>query len=230
MIRSQIQSRTFVTSTRTLSWFGDLFGRKKAKLESQKKREEIIEKQDEFTADGPVKVTHLTFKNSDKNVKFDREKEMPGFVLKNWKTRALRPQDLEAYFANKKKLQNRINGTLALVLGKRVTRKQYKEVSLSDLELRFKVVKALQSSLGVDLNDYTITKCHDLDSLYNEIENVVSVRWKNEKHPDAIVLRPGDFTAANVYLNEERSDYEKQKEYSRLLQKMKHAQKKEQSV
>ncbi|KAK6874732.1 hypothetical protein K6H11_001377 [Candida tropicalis] len=231
MIRVPVQSRSFATSTRTLSWFGDLFGKNKTSIESQQKRKEIIEKQDELTGQESIKVTHLTYKNSDKYVKFDRKKEMPGYNIRNWKSvRGLHPKDLETHYSNKELLQNKINESLQNVLGKEITREQYKDISLTDLEFRFNVVKALQSSLGIDFNDYTVSKSHDLETLYDAIENVVSTRWKNEKHPDAIVLRPEDFTAGNVYLNEERSTWEKQKEFNKLVQQMKNAEKKQQSV
>lgn len=231
MIRSQIQSRSFATTTRSLSWFGDLFGKNKTSIESKQKRQEIVEQQDELNKEESIKVTHLTFKNSDKYVKFDRNKEMPGYSFRNWKTlRGLHPENFESYYSNKEFLQRRINQGLQQVLGKSITREQYKDISLNDLELRFKVVKALQSKLGIEINDYTISKSHDLETLYDQIENVVNSRWKNEKHPDAIVLRPEDFTAENVYLNEERSTLEKQKEFNRLVQQMKIAEKKQQSV
>ena len=156
MIRVPVQSRSFATSTRTLSWFGDLFGKNKTSIESQQKRKEIIEKQDELTGQESIKVTHLTYKNSDKYVKFDRKKEMPGYNIRNWKSvRGLHPKDLETHYSNKELLQNKINESLQNVLGKEITREQYKDISLTDLEFRFNVVKALQSSLGIDFNYYT---------------------------------------------------------------------------
>lgn len=106
---------------------------------------------------------------------------MPGYNIRNWKSvRGLHPKDLETHYSNKELLQNKINESLQNVLGKEITREQYKDISLTDLEFRFNVVKALQSSLGIDFNDYTVSKSHDLETLYDAIENVVSTRWKNE--------------------------------------------------
>ena len=90
-----------------------------------------------------------------------------------------------------------------------VSRDNYKDIKLDDLSFRFQIVKSLQSKLGIDINDYIISKSHDLETLYEEIENLVNKRWKFERNPNAIVLRSEDFDAENIYLNQERNDFEK---------------------
>ena len=66
MLRSQIiQTRSFTSLTRNLSWFGDIFGKNKTSIESKQKRQDIITKQDELTESDSIKIHHLTFKNSD---------------------------------------------------------------------------------------------------------------------------------------------------------------------
>ena len=102
-----------------------------------------------------------------------------------------------------------------------INRDNYKDIKLDDLQFRFEIVKSLQSKLGIDINDYIISKSHDLQSLYEEIEKIVNKRWKNERNPNAIVLRPEDFDADNIYLNQERTDYEKNLQLQKLVQKVK---------
>lgn len=92
---------------------------------------------------------------------------------------------------------------------------------MDDLSFRFQIVKSLQSKLGIDINDYIISKSHDLETLYEEIENLVNKRWKFERNPNAIVLRSEDFDAENIYLNQERNDFEKNLELQKLTQKLK---------
>ena len=101
MLRSQIiQTRSFTSITRNLSWFGDIFGKNKSSIESKQKRQDIITKQDELIESNSIKIHHLTFKNSDKYQSFNIESDMPNFhKLKNWKFQnaiVLRPEDFDA--------------------------------------------------------------------------------------------------------------------------------------
>lgn len=50
---------------------------------------------------------------------------------------------------------------------------------------------------------------------------MVNKRWKFERNPNAIVLRSEDFDAENIYLNQERNDFEKNLELQKLTQKLK---------
>jgi len=119
-------------------------------------------------------------------------------------------------------LQNVINKTYQEVNGIELN-SGYSSISLNDLEFRFKFSKLLQQNLGFDINDYVLTKSHTLDALYNELCDVISTRWTNERNPNAIVLRREDFTAPNVYLNEELSKEEQEAVYNELLEKAKEA-------
>lgn len=226
MLRSQIiQTRPFTSLTRNLSWFGDIFGRNKTSIESKQKRQDIITKQDELTESDSIKIHHLTFKNSDKYQSFTIEQNMPNFhKLKNWKfQKSLTPNDYESFYSDKSILQNIINQELKNLIQKDiiVSRDNYKDIKLDDLSFRFQIVKSLQSKLGIDINDYIISKSHDLETLYEEIENLVNKRWKFERNPNAIVLRSEDFDAENIYLNQERNDFEKNLELQKLTQKLK---------
>ncbi|CAX45506.1 conserved hypothetical protein [Candida dubliniensis CD36] len=226
MLRSQIiQTRSFTSITRNLSWFGDIFGKNKSSIESKQKRQDIITKQDELIESNSIKIHHLTFKNSDKYQSFNIESDMPNFhKLKNWKfQKSLTPENYETFYSDKSILQNIINQELKNFIkqDQEINRDNYKDIKLDDLQFRFEIVKSLQSKLGIDINDYIISKSHDLQSLYEEIEKIVNKRWKNERNPNAIVLRPEDFDADNIYLNQERTDYEKNLQLQKLVQKVK---------
>ena len=144
--------------------------------------------------------------------------------MKNWKfQKSLTPNDYESFYSDKSILQNIINQELKNLIQKDiiVSRDNYKDIKLDDLSFRFQIVKSLQSKLGIDINDYIISKSHDLETLYEEIENLVNKRWKFERNPNAIVLRSEDFDAENIYLNQERNDFEKNLELQKLTQKLK---------
>lgn len=217
-------SRPLSTSAVSNSWFGDLFGNKKSKITSQQKRSDIIEKQDDYIDKELTKITHLTRENSPQYLaKKQQNKVKPEFKVRDWKNvKFLHAKDLELFYDDKAKLQNVVNQTYKDVTGTDtdIELNDYESIDLHDLKLRFAFVKQLQSNLGFELNDYVISCSHDLLSLYYEVEKVVNKRWSSERNPNAIVLRQSDFQAKNVYLNESRDEYEKQKEFSKLLKEL----------
>ncbi|KAG5418316.1 hypothetical protein I9W82_003844 [Candida metapsilosis] len=218
-------TRPLTTSTAARSWFGDLFGNKSSKITSQQKRSDIIENQDDYINKDLTKITHLTRENSplylEKVGKLKSKKLDPEFKVRDWKNvKGLRGCDLEVVYDDKVKLQNVFNSSYKQVTGQDIQFEKYADVTLHDLKFRFELIKQLQSNLGFEFNDYVISCSHDLNSLYYEIEKVVNKRWSNERNPNAIVLRQEDFTAKNIYLNESRDEYEKQKEFSKLLKEV----------
>lgn len=215
-------SRSLTTSTVSRSWFGDLFGNKKSKITSQQKRSDIIEKQDDYINKEITKITHLTRENSPQYLeKKQNNKVKQEFKVRDWKNvKFLHAKDLEWFYDDKVKLQSIVNQSYRDATGTEIGFDDYSSIDLHDLKLRFEVVKQLQSNLGFELNDYVISSNHDLLSLYYEVEKVVNKRWSSERNPNAIVLRQSDFTAKNVYLNESRDEYEKQKEFSKLLKEV----------
>ncbi|EMG49483.1 hypothetical protein SBY92_001262 [Candida maltosa Xu316] len=226
MISRQLitNSRSLTTTSRSLSWFGDLFGKNKKQVLD--KRQEIITKQDDMvnSDETSYKITHLGYKNSTKYNPVKPRDIVPetySMTLKSWKSKNYDPRDYEEVYSKRSKLQGRVNAVVKEITGESVGVRQYRGFKLDDLEVRFKVVKGLQSKLGIEIGDYVISKCHDLDSLYVEIEKIVSARWKSERNPNAIVLRSEDFDAGNVYLNQELNDYEKRRVFDNLVREMK---------
>ncbi|KAI5949025.1 hypothetical protein KGF57_004987 [Candida theae] len=216
--------RSLSSSTSIRSWFGDLFGSKSSKITSQQKRSEIIENQDEYIEKDLTRITHLTRENSPQYLEKQQKQRnaLKGVSkVRDWKNvKFLRGSDLSVYYDDKLKLQDVVNKSYEEVTGTSINSNNYEQIELHDLKLRFEVVKQLQSNLGFELNDHVISSSHDLQSLYHEIEKVVNKRWSNERNPNAIVLKAGDFTAKNVYLNESRDEYEKQREFTKLLREV----------
>ncbi|KAI5967577.1 hypothetical protein CANMA_003011 [Candida margitis] len=214
--------RSLTSSTVTRSWFGDLFGNKSSKITSQQKRSDIIEKQDDYINKEITKIAHLTRENSPQYLKKkQKDKLQSQFKVRDWKNvKFLHAKDLEGFYDDKVKLQNVVNQSYKDVTGTEIGFDDYSSIDLHDLKLRFAFVKHLQSNLGFELNDYVVSTSHDLISLYYEVEKVVNKRWSNERNPNAIVLRQSDFSAKNLYLNESRDEYEKHKEFTKLLKEV----------
>lgn len=186
-----------------------------------KQRDDIIQNQDNYETDQDSKIVILDEENSPEFKPFIASEEMPDFQVSQWKNQIVRNKDIENTYSPEL-LQNVINKTYQEVNGIELN-SGYSSISLNDLEFRFKFSKLLQQNLGFDINDYVLTKSHTLDALYNELCDVISTRWTNERNPNAIVLRREDFTAPNVYLNEELSKEEQEAVYNELLEKAKEA-------
>ncbi|KAI3402934.1 hypothetical protein KGF56_004186 [Candida oxycetoniae] len=210
-----LKTRSLTSSSINRSWFRDIYGRKKKSVT------EIVSQQDKYADKEVVTIKHLTEKNSESYLKnLEASKVLPKSKVSDWKRHAtIHPMLLESFYT-KEKLQRVVDETYKNLTGKDITHSQYNTVSLNDIEFRFNLVKNLQSNLGFELNDFTVSKSHDLLTLYNSVEDFVNRRWKNERNPNAIVLRPEDFTAKNVYINEERNAFEKNKEFNKIRRQM----------
>ncbi|CAI5757191.1 unnamed protein product [Candida verbasci] len=219
-----IPKRTIITSTRSLSWFGDIFGGSK----NLKQRQEKIEATQKEDLNLSESIEILNYQNSKEYLESIKNKKRIDYKIKNWKILNLKPYQIESYYESKEKLQNIINEQYKALTNQDIKYDSYETINLDDLQFRFDFIKSLESNLGFEINDYTISKSHNLKDLYIEIENQVSLRWKNERNPNSIVLRPDDFTAPNIYLNLERDDKQKQAEYNKLIAKMKQDQKNQQ--
>lgn len=180
-----------------------------------KKVAEIVEKQDEYKEDQLAPITFLNKENSPNYKPFSIEDDMPDFKINQWKSTFVKAKDLESTFTNSS-ISNAINETYSEVFGKDLTPENYLNTDLSDLQLRFQFFKSLQQKLGFDISDYTITRSHNVEYLFGELKKLIAARWSSERNPNAIVLREGDFTQPNIYLNKELNEY-KQKEYFEKL-------------
>ncbi|KAI5961461.1 uncharacterized protein KGF55_004084 [Candida pseudojiufengensis] len=216
-----LQSRSLSTTNITRSWFGDLFGSKKSKI-TKESRSDMITNQDELANKEITEIIHFTKENSPKILKSkELNKLNPENKVRDWKfTKSIKPNEIEDVYNDKSKLQNIFNKTYNELTNKEINFNEYSSINLHDLNFRFKFIKLLQSKLGFEINDYIISKNHSLDSLYFDIESFVNKRWKNERNPNAIVLRQEDFTAKNIYLNETKDDYEKLKEFNKIMKEI----------
>lgn len=208
--------RPFSTSVSRL-FLGNFFGTKEAK------KKEIIQNQNDYEVDPNSKIVILNEENSPQYKPFSAEEDMPDFKIGQWKFTQVRSEDIESTFSSEK-LAQIINDTYNELKGEQISEYQYKDVSLSDLHFRFQFGKLLQQKLGFHIKDYTLSRAHNLNYLYSELNKVISQRWSSERNPNAIVLRPEDFQKVqNVYLSNERTQEEQKKAFDELVEKAKQA-------
>lgn len=205
------QSKSFSQSCHR-PFIGNIFGSKQ-----MKQREEIIKNQDKFESDQESKIVILNKKNSPDAEKFNPETDMEGFKIVQWKKSDTKPKDIESKFSTEK-LKDIIIETYK-ELGGSSALQSLQEMALDDLSFRFRFAKTLQSNLGFELSDYVWSKSHNLETVHDELSQAVSRRWKSERNPNAIVLRPEDFTAKNIYLNQELPKKKQEALYGKLLEK-----------
>lgn len=196
------------------SFLGNFFGTKEAK------KKEIIEKQDEYEVDASSKIVILDRNNSPDYKPFNAAEDMPDFKIIQWKSKVVRAQDIESSFTPES-VAEAICDTYSELKGSTISPNKFSDISLADLQFRFDFAKALQLRLGFDISDYTMTRAHNVDYLYLELRKVIAHRWSSERNPNAIVLRPEDFSeTANVYLNRERTEEEQKKALDELVEKV----------
>lgn len=206
--------RLFSYSSRAL-FITDFFKDRK----TLQQRNELIAEKQRDEADAPAhetKIVILNEENSPNHKQFDVENDMQGFKVEQWKLKLVAPQQIEEYYLPESVSEvvaqafQQVNGSTPPVNG-------FESVMLDDLDLRFKLCKQVQHSLGFDVSDYVFSRSHTLAHLNAELQAIVSKRWTNERNPNAIALRPEDFTAGNVYLNQEKDAYEQEQTYQALL-------------
>lgn len=206
-----------ISSSAPRLFLGNFFGSREAK-----KHEELIEKQDDYTVDADSKIVILDEINSPNHKPFDAEADMPGFEVKNWKFTKVQQKDIETTYDI-----DSVNNTLITTYNELANASEQVSdlgsIKLNDLNFRFKYSKLLQQNLGFDISDYVFSTSHDLQTLSDNLNQIINTRYVNERNPNGIVLRDEDFTAPNVYLNNELSDFEKEKFYEEILAKAKEA-------
>lgn len=217
MLRSSARAiRPFSTSVPRL-FLGNFFGTKEAK------KKEIIQNQDDYEVDPSSKIVILNKENSPEYRPFVAEEAMPDFKINQWKFTQVLPEDIEASYSGET-LTQIISQSYNELKGEQISKDQYKDISLGDLEFRFQLAKLLQQKLGFDIKDHTLTRAHTLEYLHRELGKLISHRWTSERNPNAIVLRPEDFKLVlNVYLSHERSLEEQKKAFEELVEKAKEA-------
>lgn len=198
-------------------FIGNFFGKKEVK-----QREEIIKNQDDYEVDPDTKIVILKEENSPEYKPFTPEEDMPDFVINQWKHHVVKPQDIESTY-DSVKLSQIISQVCQEVLQKPTEQDGFHETELSDIQQRFKFAKALQQRLGFDINDYTLSKSHNVGELFDALNKVINTRWTNERNPNAIVIRQEDFSAPNVYLNQQPSEKAQEKEFDRLADEARNA-------
>lgn len=203
-------SKSF-SSTHGVSFISNFFGSKQVK-----QNEELVKNQDNF-AEETSKIVILGDENSPKYQTFDPSRDMPDFHIKQWKNHTIKNKDIESSYTSEL-LKDILERTYHEVNGKNID-DSFASVNLTDLSFRFKYAKALQQNLGFDIDDYTLTRSHDLKTLFDELHRVISKRWTSERNPNAIVLREEDFTAPNVYLSREPTQEEQDGIYKKLVDK-----------
>ncbi|CAH2352422.1 hypothetical protein CLIB1423_06S06084 [[Candida] railenensis] len=216
-----INTRSFSTSIQR-PFIADLFRDRKT---LEQRNQAIAEKQQEQEENGAnstqSKIVFLNEENSPSIKQFNVEEDMPGFKVEQWKSKLVEGKDIESTYSQESvkdiliKSYNEVNQ--ATPLSQDID--DLAVVDLNDLQLRFQLSKQIQKNLGFDISDYIFSKSHDLHTLYGSICEIISKRWTNERNPNAIVLRSEDFSAGNIYLNEELDKYQQDKLYQELLEK-----------
>lgn len=191
-------------------FISNLFGKKEVK-----QRQELIKNQDDFEIDPASRIVILNEENSPDHKPFDAAVDMPNFVIKKWKNKEVSLKDIESTY-DTNLLVKVISESYQSVFQKPLSQDQFASASLSNLESRFEFAKLLQQNLGIDISDYTLSKSHTVGELFSALELIINTRWTNERNPNAIVLRPEDFTAPNVYLDQLRSEKAQKREYRKL--------------
>lgn len=188
-------------------------------LLSFKKKNEIVEKQNDYEVDQNAKIVILDEKNAASYKPFDPETDIPGFRINQWKSTVVRAQDVEAS-VTKEMVNEAINKAYASVMSAQVSAEEYSSSRLDDLTRRFEFFKLLQLELGFDIKDHTISRSHTLEYVRDALHKQIASRWSSERNPNAIVLRPEDFAKQeNVYLNNELNEEEQAKLYEELKEK-----------
>ncbi|KAG7194055.1 uncharacterized protein KQ657_005258 [Scheffersomyces spartinae] len=180
-------------------------------------KEQLIEKQDEAVEEG--KIVFLTEQNSPSNKKAEEEIDAVNFKINQWRDQTVHPKDFEQTFSGDK-LSTIINETYNDLKQTSISSPtEYSALELTDLNFRFTFTKELQRKLGFLINDYTISSSHNVDTLYKHLSKLTNKRWVSETNPNGISLRAEDFTAPNIYLNQEVPEVQQEKLYQDLLAK-----------
>ncbi|CAK7901710.1 hypothetical protein CAAN1_06S05358 [[Candida] anglica] len=213
---SYTSTRPFITDLfrdrKTLEQRNDQLAEKNA-VEASSPEEDVYKKDS--------KIVFLTKENSPDFKHFNMETDMPGFKIEQWKSQIVKKQDIEAKYSPEL-LKDVITQSYTEVSGAAQVA-DFASVELNDLQLRFNLAKSLQQKLGFDISDYIFSKSHNLELLHSQLSELVSIRYTNERNPNAIALRPEDFTAGNVYLNEELNSQQQEKAFAKLVQEAKKA-------
>lgn len=215
MLKSTAVARSIrqLSTSAPRSFLGGLFGTKEAK------KKEIIEKQDDYEVDPNSKIVILNKENSPQYEPFVAEEAMPDFKINQWKFAQVHPENIEATIS-KEKLTSAIGEAYHELKGEAVAEAQYNDISLTDLQFRFRLGKLLQQKLGFDITDHTLSRSHTLAYLHSELNKTIAHRWSSERNPNAIVLRPEDFeNVQNVYLSNERTQEEQKEAFDELVEK-----------
>ncbi|EGV65105.1 hypothetical protein PSN45_005061 [Yamadazyma tenuis] len=210
-LRNSSVSIRYLHSTRSsYSFIGDWFGSKKT---TEKK--DIVKEQDNL--EEGTKIVILNEKNSPNKPKFTVKSHMPDFKIHQWKTKNVTAKRIESTY-NTEDLVNIINDTLKSLQREPSELEKFEDVKLHDLTFRFQFTKQLQRNLGFDIKDSILTKSHDLKVLFDELNAIVNRRFLNERNANDIALKPEDFSAPNVYVNQELSEFEKAREFNKLVE------------
>lgn len=188
------------------------------------KREEILRNQDDFELSVGTKITILNEENSPGYEKFDPESDMPDFEIIQWKQRNVKQEDIESTFS-RQDVSAIIANAYKTVYNMDVDPSTNTDAELFDLGRRFAVVKTIQADMGINLNDAVMTQCHTVKTLYDELVKVVEERYVNERNPNGIVVRPNDFSAPNIYLNQERTPQQQKIILDEIMTEAREAQK-----
>lgn len=205
--------RCIHTSRPSHSFIGDWFGRKDAQ---KREKKDLVQDQDDFEIDPSAKIVILNEKNSNEHEKFDVATHMPDFKIEQWKHRVVTPKTIESSYTSKD-IIDIINDTLKQFNKESQQASEFQNFKLDDLTFRFEFTKELQKRLGFEINDLILTQAHDLSILFNEVNAFVQKRFTNERNPGDIALRKEDFTAENIYLNQQLSESEQSRELKKLI-------------
>lgn len=215
-----VNNRAFSTSIQR-PFIADLFrDRKTLEQRNQAIAEKQKDQEDNETSTTDSKIVFLNEENSPSIKQFNLEEDMPGFKVEQWKSKLVSAKDIEATYQPDSVKEILIKSYNEIYQNNQLSQEnELATVELNDLQLRFQLSKQLQKTLGFDISDYIFSRSHNLQALHDSICEIVSKRWTNERNPNAIVLRAEDFSAPNVYLNEELDKYQQDKLYQELLVK-----------
>ncbi|KAH3668796.1 hypothetical protein OGAPHI_002551 [Ogataea philodendri] len=170
-------------------------------------------------------VVMLGKHNSEYSDKKLRQQAMEGFVLSSWI-----PAKSEF---SKKNVQpelykDQITEILTSVFQRHVPATPASELKLDNLALRFKLLKDVQIKFGLSIPDFKLSQLDSFstirDYLYQRLDPEGFVI--DEKVPDAVHFRPGEFDGTNITVGKYVFESQKKKEVKKLYRKARHAERK----
>ncbi|KAG7660716.1 uncharacterized protein J8A68_005833 [[Candida] subhashii] len=211
LVSTKVPIRSFSNTTYTSSWLGDLFG--KNKPVTKQKKQEIIEKQDEFIEEEKEgeRITILGYENSKDIVKPGQR--LKGLKIVPWKSRQISTQQVPFKSDTLYKIFKQVYKEN---FSKEITEADFPNITFHDFNKRLRFANALRVKLGFEVSDYVISKGHTLEDFHSECQKFLESKRGSERNPKGIRLV--SMSPMNIYLNNERAKSVQERKFEKLAE------------